>query len=211
MLPLYPYAVFFLALSFLRDRSQWSFGTLLKVILGIAAGSLIVYLLFLLVFNYNFLPRFEKAVEINHNFDFYLRVGQKLPVGPETFTTRVSQILDAAWINNLDFAAAVGFPIYILFLVHGMRIILQALQKNIPGVKGTIELALLLSFLLLNLAGTAQGEVARLWLFWVPMVVLFAALELEIYLRKSPSLVFILVFVQIGTIFLTYHFQDFQM
>jgi len=211
MLPLYPFAVFFLTLSFIRDRSQWSVGELLKVILGIAVGSLILYLLFFLVFNYNFLPRFEKAVEINHNFDFYLRVGQKLPVGPDSFATRVSQILGAAWINNLDFAAAIGFPIYILFLVHGIRIILQALHKNIPGIKGTVELALLLSFLLLNLVGTAQGEVARLWLFWVPMVVLFAALELEIYLRKSPYLVFILVLIQIGTIFLTYHFQDFQM
>jgi len=119
--------------------------------------------------------------------------------------------LKAAWVNNLDFAAAVGFPIYILFLVHGFRIIRQAFTKNTLDGSGKVQLALFLGFLLLNFAGTAQGEVARLWLFWVPMVVLFAALEIEIYLRTNPRLVLILILLQISTIFLTVHFQDFQM
>lgn len=211
MLPLYPFAFFFLAVSFLKDRGAWSVGELLKVLLGIAVGSLILYLVFLLVLDYDFLPRFQKAVEINHNFDFYLRVGKKIPVEPASLPTRAGQILGAAWINNLDFAAAIGFPIYILFMVHGIRIVLQALKKNIPETKDVLQLALFLSFLLLNVAGTAQGEVARLWMFWIPMVVLFAALEIEIYARRRPALLLALVLLQIGTIFLTYHFQDFHM
>jgi hypothetical protein len=210
MLPLYPIALFFLGVSFLMNRKLWNVRDLLKVVLGIAAGSLLLYIVFLFAFNYDFLSRFGKMVAINHNFDFYLRVGQKIPDGPESLSTRVRQILNAAWINNLDFAAAVGFPIYILFMVYGIRLLLQALRKKITNGKGVL-LALFLGFLLLNLAGTAQGEVARLWMFWVPMVVLFAALEVEGYVRKMPSLVFLLVLIQVGTVFLTYHFQDFHM
>ena len=71
--------------------------------------------------NYDFLPRFERTMSINHNFDFYLRVGQQPPAGPEPLGVRLGQILSAAWLNNLDFAAAIGFPIYILFLAQAVR------------------------------------------------------------------------------------------
>ena len=36
---------------------------------------------------------------------------------------------------------------------------------------------------MLNLLGTAQGEVPRLWLFWLPMMAIFAAYELEPHAR----------------------------
>jgi hypothetical protein len=63
----------------------------------------------------------------------------------------------------------------------------------------------------LNLAGTAQGEVPRLWLFWLPMVVIFAAFELQPVAQRRPLVLFGLGIVQLITLMLTYHFQDLRM
>ncbi len=147
---------------------------------------------------------------INHNFDFYLRVGQPPPVGSETLGTRLGQILNAAWINNLDFAAGIGFPIYILFIAQAVRRIWRFLKDRLTPAD-IVLMSLLLSFVVLNLLGTAQGEVPRLWLFWLPMMALFSAFELRIHARKHPSVVFWLGLAQFITIVLTYHFQDLRM
>ena len=210
MLPLYPFAGLYLLLNYLANRGtrRWTQPVILA--LAIAAGTVLLYLLFLFLLNYNFLPRFEKTIFINHNFDFYLRVGLKPPSAPESFPTRLSQTLNAAWFNNLDFAAAVGFPIYILFAVQGI----QLLRRLISGrsAAGDIILgSLFLSYIVLSLAGTAQGEVPRLWLFWLPMVVILAALQIRDWAEKRPLVLFGLVVAQFITIFLTFHFQDLRM
>ena len=213
MLPLYPFAGIYLILHH-RLRSQmtpvprWWEAARLAIAIGV--GTLAMYALFALLLNYNFLPRFERTMSINHNFDFYLRVGQPPPSGPESLGTRVTQILNAAWINNLDFAAAIGFPIYILFAAQAIRRIWRLFKERRAG-GDIILMALLLSFILLNLLGTAQGEVPRLWLFWLPMVALYAAYELEPHARRRPALVYCLGAAQFITIVLTYHFQDLRM
>ena len=71
--------------------------------------------------------------------------------------------------------------------------------------------SLLLSFIVLNLAGTAQGEVPRLWLFWLPMVLFLASMEIVSYARRRPLIVLGLALTQIVTIVLTFHFQDLRM
>ena len=210
MLPLYPFAGIYLALSYWANRRDRSLRQQLWIALAIAAGSVLLYFLFRVLLNYDFLPRFAKTIAINHNFDFYLRVGQKPPTGPESFFTRVSQTLGAIWLNNLDFAAAVGFPIYILFAVQSVRL-LRRFFKGLIDSGDIILASLLLSFILLNLAGTAQGEVPRLWLFWLPMVVLLAAREIEPFVQAHPMVLPWLAITQFITIFLTFHFQDLRM
>jgi nitrate reductase gamma subunit len=116
----------------------------------------------------------------------------------------------AAWLNNLDFAAAIGFPIYILFVVQAVRLLLR-LFRRMTDSSDTIPLTFLLSFIVLNLAGTAQGEVPRLWLFWLPMVVIFAAYEIELLAQKNRLFLLGLAVAQCITILLTYHFQDLRM
>jgi hypothetical protein len=70
---------------------------------------------------------------------------------------------------------------------------------------------LLLTFIVLNAAGTAQGEVPRLWLFWLPMVVLLASFELEPHLRRRPSILLWPALAEFVTVVLTFHFQDLRM
>ncbi len=210
MLPLYPFAGLYLFFNFWSNRGDRPWTKLIWLALAIAVGTLLLYVVFLLALNYNFLPRFEKTIAINHNFDFYLRVGLKPPASPETFPVRLAQTLRAAWFNNLDFAAAVGFPIYILFVAQGIRL----LKRLLTGVRdaGDIILgSLFLSYIVLSLAGTAQGEVPRLWLFWLPMVVILAALEIKPWAEKRPLLLFTLAVTQFITIVLTFHFQDLRM
>ena len=210
MLPLYPFAGLYLLLHYWLN---WRDKPLLQQIwmaLAIAAGTLLLYLIFRLALNYDFLPRFERAVAINHNFDFYLRVGRQPPSGPESPSTRLAQIVGAAWLNNLDFAAAVGFPIYILFAVQGL-LLLGRLWKGSASAGDGILGALLLSFIVLNLAGTAQGEVPRLWLFWLPMVVILASIQIEPWVKDHPRWLLGLALAQLVTLFLTFHFQDLRM
>jgi hypothetical protein len=212
MLPLYPFVAIYLALSYWMNRRNNSLRRNIWMALAIGAGILLLYFLFRIFLNYDFFPRFAQAVSINHNFDFYLRVGRTPPGAPESFLVRLQQILGAAWLNHLDLAAAMGFPLYLLFLAGAVRL-LGRLFKGAEAVRpGDIILAaLLLSFLVLNVAGTAQGEVPRLWLFWLPMMVMLAALELEPYVADHPRLLLGLGVVQLITLFLTFHFQDLRM
>ncbi len=200
----------YLVLHYVRERSGRSWAQLAWMALAIAAGTVVLYFVCLQLLNYNFFPRFEKTVAINHAFDFYKRVDLKPPAGPESFSTRLGQIVRAAWFNNLDFAAGMGFPIYILFAVQAFRLVRRLVKGS--AASGDIILAsLLASYVVLAFAGTAQGEVPRLWLFWMPTIVILASLELELYAQRRPSLLFWLGLAQLITIVLTYHFQDLRM
>jgi hypothetical protein len=210
MLPLYVFTSLYLLLHHWRGASGKRLQRIILYGLAIAAGTLLMHFLARGLLNYDFLPRFERTMSINHNFDFYLRVGQQPPSGPEPLGVRLGQILSAAWINNLDFAAAIGFPIYILFLAQAVRRVWR-FSKGQAAHGDSILFALLLSFVVLNLAGTAQGEVPRLWLFWLPMVVMLAAYELEPHLRVRPHILLALGVAQLVTLMLTFHFQDLRM
>ena len=117
-LPLYPFAGLYLLLHNWKEQSAGRIQRVLLTGLGIAAGTIITYFLGRTLLNYDFVSHFQRMASINHNFDFYLRVGQQPPGGPEPLAVRLVQIARAAWLNNLDFAAAIGFPIYILFAVQ---------------------------------------------------------------------------------------------
>jgi|GEM_PF-6409818 len=211
MLPLYLFTAIYFLLDYWYNRRDRNLKAGFRTAIGIALGTVLLYMVFLVFLNYNFFPRFQQAVQINHNFDFYTRVGQPLPGATETFATRLQQTIGAAWLNNLDFAAAIGFPIYILFLFQGIRTILRAL-KGQASFADIVLVSLLSSFIVLNLAGTAQGEVPRLWMFWLPPFVIIAALELkDIFQKKIHWITAILAIIQAFTILLTYHFQDLRM
>jgi hypothetical protein len=146
----------------------------------------------------------------HHNIDFYLRVGKPIPDGPEPLIVRLGQIFRAAWFNNLDLAAAIGFPVYLLFVTQAARRAASFLRGSITEGDAAV-LAMLAGFVGINLIGSEQGEVPRLWLFWVPMIALLAAYELAPYVHKRSWLLPALGLAQGITLMLTYHFQDLRM
>ena len=60
-------------------------------------------------------------------------------------------------------------------------------------------------------SGTAQGEVGRLWMFWVPVVVLLAAKELKPWVARDRRVLLGVLAVQVIMVFLTHYFQDLKM
>lgn len=210
MLPLYLFAGIYLTLHYCSNRNARQLKKQIMIAIGIGVGTLLLYFIFLAFLNYDFFSRFTRTVTINHNFDFYLRVGRQPPGSPEPLSIRLQQIAAAAWVNNLDFAAAIGFPIYILFVIHGIRLLIRLFRGETTS-SDTILVSFFFSFIALNLAGTAQGETARLWMFWIPAMVIFASYEAGRYARKnSPALLWFFI-MQFITILLTYHFQDLRM
>lgn len=210
MLPLFSYAAFFLLMMFWTEPGKHQFKN--QILLGvlIIAGTISMHAIGKWLLNYDVIQRFIYTMNINHNFDFYTRVGLEPMVGRETLWVRVNQIVGAMWINNLEFASAVGFGLWAIFVVGAARLLMQAIRRKIDS-SGIILVSMLLSFLMMNLLGTAQGEVARLWLFWLPMVIGVAAKEIHTW-RISYRMVYVtLVFVQLVNTLLTFHFQDLHM
>ncbi len=74
-----------------------------------------------------------------------------------------------------------------------------------------IQAALFGTFIALNLYGLNRGESARLWMFWVPVVVILAAIEIAPLLKRRPWLFYLLIAAQFMTLVLTYKFQDLKM
>ncbi|HSW67793.1 MAG TPA: hypothetical protein VLH16_04365, partial [Bacteroidales bacterium] len=210
ILPLFPLAGIFLCLTWWQNRSRVVFFE--KVISGLAflSGVVSAYWLFRWIFNYDFLVRFAHTVEVNRRFDFYTRVGIEPILSPEPVGVRLQQILNALVWNNLDFAAAVGVAVYLLFAIHGLKLLFRIARREAASQEIMLA-SVFLSFLILNLGGTAQGEVARLWIFWVPAVVLFAGRELLHWKPDKRYPFYALLLAQFITIILTFHFQDLRM
>lgn len=210
MLPLFPLAGIYLLLHWLQDSSGTPFTSQVKLGVSFLIGLTAAYALFKRLFNYDFLVRFEEAMQINHNFDFYQRVGLPPASGAEPLALRIQQTLGALWINNLEFATVVGLLFYLLFIVYGMRVISRFVRRKAQPADAVFG-SLFLAFIVMNLGGTVQGEVGRLWIFWTPMVVIFAVLELYPWIQKKPVIIPVMTFLQLVTLMMTYHFQDLLM
>jgi hypothetical protein len=210
MLPLFPVAGIFLALLWWQKPDLFPLMRQVKTGISLLIGVTSSYWLLRWIFNYDFFTRFSKTVQINHNFDFYSRVGLTPPVSPEPIGVRIHQILHAAWWNNLEFATAAGVVVYLLFLMYAIRLVVRLFRRHANPSELVLS-SFFLAFVVLNAAGSIQGEVARLWMFWMPMVVVFAAQEVVHWTKKSPPLLTALFLTQVLTILLTYHFQEFRM
>ncbi len=210
MLPLYPIAAIFLFLLFWQSPKIYPFVKQLKLGVSFLCGFAASYFAAKFLLNYDMATRFQHMITINHNADFYKRVGLQPPGTVESLGVRLQQIAGAAWINQIEFSTAIGMGVYLVFLIGAVRLIVKV-SKRKSDSSDIILASLLFSFVLINLMGTAQGEVARLWLFWLPMVAWIVVQELQTW-RIPHQWVYIgLCAAQLVTTLLTFHFQDFHM
>ena len=181
---------------------------LLLALMG--AGIIVLFLLFQYALNYDIFQRYETAMRIVRNFDFVIRTGQKATVDLTTTTVQpgLRQILRAAGLNNLELAAAVGFPVFLLFVWRAVRTAINILRRRAVELDYALG-ALVLTYIALNLYGQVQGEVSRLWIFWVPMMVLCAGVELASQFVRRERAVWLVVTLQLITMLMTFQFQDF--
>lgn len=207
MLPLFAFAILYASLDAWLRRKEQPVWVNLKLLAAVGAGALVLFALFGLAFGYTFFPRFAAASRVVHNFDFYLRVNLDPNHPVTTLAGRLGQIWAAITLNNIEFAAAAGVPVFLLFLVRGVKVVIAFIRGSAGAAEG-IQAAFLGTFVALNLLGQMRGEAARLWMFWVPMLVIFAAIEIAPLAKKLPVLFSLLVLVQGVTMVLIFHFQD---
>jgi hypothetical protein len=204
----------FTALYILADgwthRREMPFWRCLLTGIGVIAGFTLLVFVFQFLLNYNLVQQLHSIQSFRYNFDFYTRVAQPLPTAPVPFQEHIQQIVHADFLNNIELATSVGFPLFILFVVQGIRSMVHFFQNRAERIE-LAQVAFFGTFLVMALTGTSQGEVARLWMFFVPMVVLFAAREVLPWAKRKPLWLILLVATQLITVALTYHFQDFRM
>jgi hypothetical protein len=207
MLPLFAFSMVYLFLRWFKEPQIKGIWRQIKLGIMFLLGVISSYWLFRWVFHYDFFKRFSETMAINHNFDFYTRVGLQPVSGNETFVIRIKQIINALFLNNLEFATVVGIGFFILFILYGIRLIIRVIKHKADG-PDTILTSLFLSFIAVNAAGSAQGEVGRLWMFWNPMVLICSILEFRRLKINKLAQFCIIILTQIITLVLTYHFQD---
>lgn len=209
MLPLVPFAAAYTGIDFLANRRERNAFSSLSLFVGILVGIGLLSAAFYYALDYNVVERYQGAMQVVRNFDFLLRVdapgGEELP--NTGFLLPPRYILSALYLNNMEFASAVGFPIYLLFFVQGVRTLVSFIRKRATMQDGILA-SFFITYLALNVFAPIQGEAARLWIFWTPMVVLFAALAIATIFRREKGVIYLIVVLQLVTIYLTYKFQD---
>jgi hypothetical protein len=203
------YVAFYLLVDFWTNRKKGYFATTLKLGGGVLLGIALALVVGSICLNYNPLIRYQKAMEITRNYDFIERVdaGKSVEIEHTGFLIAPKLILEAMFLNNTEFAAAIGFPIAALFLVSAVRRLVD-FGRGKATQADSILVAFLLTYIALNLFAPIRGEAARLWLFFAPMFVLSAGLEIPRLFDREKWPVYTLVGMQLVTIYLTYKFQD---
>ncbi len=194
LLPVGPMAAFWVLLDYWVHRRERRFFDLVKLGAMMAAGFLIFYVFGYLVLNYDMIQRYQVSIGKHKQY--------------KEFQSGIGQLFAAIRMNQLEIATWLGFPIAMLWGLRFYHAIKAFIQKKLRPLD-VLTLAFLLMYILLNLVGQTRGEVARLWLFMTPLIVLFVTQEIIYFFRHRRALLTYLVVLQFITILMTYRCADF--
>ncbi len=208
MLTLLPFAAILIGMDWLLNRKDLK--QTVMVLAGLAIGMLVGYLAFKLLLNYDFFIRYQNMTVIRREINYYIRYNIAADPGvvASGYRPSLGKFLSALVLNHIEYAAWVGVPVFLLFVVQAGKTLWRFVQRRITW-KETLLGAYLVFYLLLNLFGELDAEVARLWLFLVPMTCIFAGLELGELFQQRKKGVYLILVLQLVTMILTYQFQDF--
>jgi hypothetical protein len=181
-----------------------------KTLLPMGLGGLFSMSLFKIFLNYDIFTRFQRMMTTRIEGDFYTRLGLQ-STGEATFLEKMIQTWNAAKLNNIELAVAIGFPVFIFFIIMGLRSMLHVIQRKPDVPTATINTSLFLAYIALNALRVVLGEAGRLWMFWVPVMSILAIQYLMPLIKRNRLVIFLLIFMQIMTLFLSYQFQDYLM
>jgi hypothetical protein len=194
LIPMIALSVLWVAIDYWLKRKQRSFWGAIRVLAGIGLGILVAYGLFYFFLNYDFLTRYQNA------FALHRRVKE--------FKPGMGQILAAIPINNLELAFWTGIPIAWLAITRAIKTSKAVLNNKISQLDW-LMIAFLLLYGALNILGQTRTEVGRLWLFLVPLIIIFASVEAKSLFRRREIGIFFVIGLQLITTLCTYQFQDF--
>jgi hypothetical protein len=176
----------------LPNHYLWQYSKTWLVILAIIVG---LGLLFWLALHYDVFRRYQDAVA--HH------------VAWKRWRPGMQERLYFGLLNLLEFFFWLGMPVAVASLAH-MRYAMKKAAFQQVSLSINLSLALLGSLLYLAFFGKTKGEVARLWLFLVPLVTITAVEFLHVRFKSHLKLVISCLFIlQLLTVYFIKRFQDF--
>jgi len=210
LITILPFALVLVGLDLLADMNQHSFMRAVKLCAGLLLGVALAYIVFALLLNYDFFTRYENMMIVHRYDDFVARFG--IPADESMiesgYKPAIGQVLYAIFLNNITFAAWAGFPVYLLFLIGFIRSAFPYLKRSVRDLDVLLG-GFTVTFVALNLFGDTTGEVARLWIFMLPIILVYTAREMTILFNQRRWGYYLIAACQLVTVILTYKFQDF--
>lgn len=172
-----------------RDKFRWK-GAALSVL-----GTIVMYGLFYLAFRYDAITRYGNTM-------LYHQAWKHWQPG-------IMEIIKYGLLNLVEFSCWLGLPMVVLFFVALGRPIEKAALRNWSALRG-LPVITALALVGMALLGRTKGEVARLWIFIIPVICMIVASEI---IRRYPyrfgKVVLYTIGLQFITIMLMKHIQDF--
>lgn len=194
LLPLIPLAVVWLGVDYLINHKGKKLLAVCLLAFVFSLGLLIMLGTFRIAFNYDFFQRYAHAMELHRRAKEYI--------------PGIGQLVKSLLLNNAEMLTWTGFPITILFCFGVIRSFTNVFHGKVESLDPLL-VAFVITYLALNIFGQTNGEVQRLWLFLVPIIVLFSAREVLLIFNKKSIGVNLIILLQLVTIFLIFRFQDF--
>jgi hypothetical protein len=194
MLPVIFLAILWVVIETLRNRENWNLAKTAKALIGLAVGIILLYIILRVILNYDFFTRYT------HAFSRHIAI--------KVYNPSLKNLLETILVNNIDIAAWTGFSIFLLFIVRVIKAVIAFLQKKATRLD-ELTAVFVLTYGGLNVMGQTRGEVGRIWLFLVPLLTLFAAAEAVNLFKKKDYGIYLIIGIQLTTVFLTFKFQDF--
>lgn len=176
-------------------RESKSFRRLLPVMGGIILGVAIFWFLGQMLVDYNPIERYTIALK-SHRIN-------------KVYEASIPAIFEYSLLNNLEFGFWSGFPILILAAIGSLKASIAACRRRI-GLKESLAVATLVTWLALNILGQTRGETGRLWLFILPLVTFVASEEAVSLLPSKKKSVMIVLSMQLVTSLLMFFFMDWR-
>jgi hypothetical protein len=178
--------------TYLPDHHLWQYSVTWLVILATMVG---LGLVFWSVLHYDVFLRYQNAVA--HH------------VAWKNWHSGMQERLYFGLLNLVEFFFWLGMPVAVVSLAHIRYAIKKAAFQQV-SLSTNLSLVLLGSLLYLAFFGKTKGEVARLWLFLVPLVTITAVECLHVRFKSHLKLVISCLFIlQLVTVYFVKRFQDF--
>lgn len=210
MLPLFIVPLIYFACTLWQEEKLSEFWARNKsTLFPIGLGALFTLIVFKVFVNYDIFTRFQRMMTTRIEGDFYTRLGISL-TREATFFEKIQQTWNAAILNNIELAVAINIPVFVLFVVMGLRSVSNVFNRK-PDPNSPINATLFITYLALNAIRAVLGEAGRLWMFWVPVMALLTVQYLLPFFRRNRWAMPVFACGLIFSLFLTYQFQDYLM
>lgn len=166
-----------------------------RFIIGLIAGLALTQLLFWILLDYNIFIRYQNAMAYHQAW--------------KQWDSSLSNTVLYGFLNYIEYFCWIGLPVSILFFAN-CRQKIRELFKGQFNLQNLLFVIVIIIFLLLGIFGKTKSEVGRLWIFMIPVVLLFVSIELQ--KRFKDKIKYVLWFVlslQLITILFIKRFQDF--